>query len=408
MYGGLESAAAALDRLVRARSRLILERPFIGALAVHLALVANARCATVATDARAIYFNPAYVSGLTLAQAQFVIAHEALHCGLSHFARRGSRLADRWDRACDHAVNQLLRDDGFTLAPGFAADARFRGLAAEAIYPLLEREFSEPAGDDEHWFGAASDQGGEGAPQTVQSQPDAHRQAEQARTLEAHRDGIDELGTRGAMTHAALASEWEDRLASTANAALLAGRLSPHWRAVLPEVFAPRLPWQALLARFLMYRARDDYSYQRPGRRSSEALLPGLASTQLTLIAVLDTSGSIGREDFRAFLDELDALKGQLTARLMLFACDDAIAPGAPWTFEPWQPLAMPQEIAGGGSTRFTPVFDWVAECGLRPDALVYFTDALGEFPEREPEYPVLWLVTGNGSVPWGERVQFA
>lgn len=402
-HGGHDLPGAALERLTLARSRLILERPFIGALAVHLALRPSDRCEYVATDARAIYFNPTYVLSLSLAQLQFIVAHEALHCGLSHFARRGARLAQRWDRACDYAINQLLADDGFVLAPGFAAEVRYRGLAAEAIYPLLEDD-DGPAGSDAHWFGAYAGE----ALQLAQPSTDAHRQSERTRTMEAHRDGIDELGARGAMAHAALASEWEDRLASSANAALLAGQLSPHWRAVLSEVSAPRLPWRALLARFLMYRARDDYSYQRPGRRSTNALLPGLASAQLTLIAVLDTSGSIGRDDFRAFLDELDALKGQLSARLMLFGCDAAIAPGAPWTFEPWQPLELPGEIEGGGSTRFTPVFDWVEQRGLRPDALVYFTDALGQFPERAPEYPVLWLVTGNGAVPWGERVQFA
>jgi predicted metal-dependent peptidase len=41
-----------------------------------------------------------------------------------------------------------------------------------------------------------------------------------------------------------------------------------------------------------------------------------------------------------------------------------------------------------------------------RPDLLVYFTDALGEFPAREPVYPVLWLVKGKATVPWGQRVQ--
>ena len=42
----------------------------------------------------------------------------------------------------------------------------------------------------------------------------------------------------------------------------------------------------------------------------------------------------------------------------------------------------------------------------MRPDALLYFTDALGEFPSQAPGYPVLWLVKGNAPVPWGERVQ--
>jgi len=32
--------------------------------------------------------------------------------------------------------------------------------------------------------------------------------------------------------------------------------------------------------------------------------------------------------------------------------------------------------------------------------------DARGEFPKREPGYPVLWLVKGRKPVPWGMRVQ--
>jgi predicted metal-dependent peptidase len=37
--------------------------------------------------------------------------------------------------------------------------------------------------------------------------------------------------------------------------------------------------------------------------------------------------------------------------------------------------------------------------------ALVYFTDAEGIFPERAPDYPVVWLVKGSKPVPWGRRV---
>jgi predicted metal-dependent peptidase len=93
-------------------------------------------------------------------------------------------------------------------------------------------------------------------------------------------------------------------------------------------------------------------------------------------------------------------------ARVTLLACDAALAPGGPWVFEPWEPIEVPADLAGGGGTRFTPVFEWIAARGARPDALAYFTDAQGEFPAEGPGYPVLWLVKGNAPVPWGERVQ--
>ena len=51
-------------------------------------------------------------------------------------------------------------------------------------------------------------------------------------------------------------------------------------------------------------------------------------------------------------------------------------------------------------------MFDWVEQQGVRPELLVYFTDAEGRFPEREPNYPVIWLVKGKEKVPWGQRIQ--
>jgi predicted metal-dependent peptidase len=36
----------------------------------------------------------------------------------------------------------------------------------------------------------------------------------------------------------------------------------------------------------------------------------------------------------------------------------------------------------------------------------VYFTDAQGDMPRVPPNYPVLWLVKGGASVPWGLRIQ--
>ena len=81
-------------------------------------------------------------------------------------------------------------------------------------------------------------------------------------------------------------------------------------------------------------------------------------------------------------------------------------APGAPFPFEPWETFTCPERLPGGGGTSLRPVFDWIDRQDKAPDLLVYFTDAQGEFPEREPPYPVIWLVKGRAQVPWGQRIQ--
>lgn len=401
-----ETASGRVKRkLEAARARLILDRPFIGELLMHLPLVEHPRCGSVATDARALYYSRDYIDRLSFADVRFMLAHEALHCALLHFHRRGHRLERRWDRACDYCVNQLLVDDGFAPPEGALLDPAFRGLSAEEIYAVLP-DAQDDHTLDEHWFGRAGS--GEAAIASDRGGDAEATQLADAAFMEAHRDGFDEVATRGStlMPAEALAEAWQDRLAAAAIEAAQVGSLGSAFDEALDRLIQPRLPWRALLARYLVSVARDDYSYGRPSRREGEALFPALHSGQVELALALDTSGSITHHDFAEFLTEIDALKGQIRARVTLFACDAELAPDAPWSFESWQPIALPEDLSGGGGTRFTPVFEWLEQRGTRPDALLYFTDAQGEFPAHAPGYPVIWLVKGNAPVPWGERVQ--
>ena len=369
-------------KLGAARTRLILERPFIGALVMHLPLLpaAAAWCETTATDARAFYYNPEYIAGLTLAGTQFVLAHEALHCALGHFARHSHRMRRRWDIACDQAVNLLLVDEGLRPPAGALANPDFRGLSAEEIYPLIP-------------------------PDTMEQTLDRHLFGERAQN-EIIADDAPAPPQPGPMEREELARRWQSRVVSAAQQARRAGRLAESWLRLVDGLIQPQLPWRMLLARYLMSVARDDYSFQRPSRREGDALLPRLSSGEVDLCVALDTSGSIGTEELAQFASEVNALKGQIRARVTLHACDERLDPRGPWEFQPWETIVLPHGIGGGGGTRFVPVFDWIAAGHRRPDLLLYFTDAEGEFPRDAPAFPVIWLVKGRGKVPWGERIQ--
>lgn len=412
-------------KLGAARTRLILEKPFIGALVMHLPLVPadSGWCETVATDARAFYFNPAYIAGLDLARTQFVLAHEAMHCALGHFARRAHRTKHRWDIATDYAVNLLLIDDGLKPVPGALINAEFRGLSAEEIYPLIPPDSAERT-FDRHVFDepAAPEEtrGGGNAGAGREQRQRAEGAGGGARAQEQPGDSWDDAGNEGrrhpggaappyevnASEREELARKWQGRMAAAAQQARHAGRVGESWLRAIDELIQPRLPWRQLLARFMMSVARDDYSFQRLSRREGDALLPRLASGEVNLFIVLDTSGSIGNEDLAQFAAEVDALKGQIRARVTLHACDERLDSRGPWTYQPWEPLVLPEKLGGGGGTNFVPVFDWIAAEHLRPDLMLYFTDAEGEFPATAPDYPVIWLVKGKGKVPWGERIQ--
>ena len=391
-------------KLSAARTRLILDRPFLGALVLRMPMKpADPKwCATIGTDARNFYYNPDYIDSLTLEQTQFALAHEALHCALSHFARREHRVKERWDIACDLAINPILIKEGMTAVPGALYNIGYEGMMAEEIYPLV-KDNNEEQPHDEHLYGKESS-----------STPDDGRQHESSDEGDgggsnSGDDGAGRIPPPDALSEAdkeELSVQWRQRMAGAAQQAMQAGKLAGSLRLLVDHLLQPELPWRMLLARYMTASSRDDYSYMRPSRREGDAIFPSLRSAQTEMIVVLDTSGSIKADEMQEFVTEIDAIKGQVRALVTLHACDAALSSEGPWVFEPWEEFELPKKLRGGGGTRFTPVFEWVETQGVCPDLLVYFTDAEGEFPKLEPRYPVIWLVKGRGKVPWGQRIQ--
>ncbi len=403
-------------KLAAARTRLILDKPFLGALVLRLPMVATERswCPTTATDARKFYYNPAFIDALSLNETQFILAHEALHCALSHFARRQHRLTRRWDLACDFAINPLLVDDGLRAPPGSLLLEQFRGMTAEEIYPLLN-EFDDQETLDNHVYDRENpQQGGSGRNERNLDSEEQPRNESDGQEQGDENSGEPDPESGGTSAppplspdeQETLSIQWQQRLAGAAQQAMQAGKLGGSLARMVDHLLQPQLPWRMLLARYLTSSARDDYSYMRPSRREGEFILPSLRSHQIDLVVALDTSASIGDEEFEQFLGEIDAIKGQMRARITLLACDAALADAGPWLFEPWDEFKLPGEFRGGGGTSFQPVFEWIERQGMYPESLVYFTDAEGEFPDTVPSYPVIWLVKGKQPVPWGQRIQ--
>lgn len=441
-----------VQKLSAARTRLILDKPFLGALVLRLPLkeAEPEWCPTTGTDAKHFYYNPEYIRALRPDEAQFVLAHEALHCALSHFARRGHRIKHRWDLACDYAVNPLLIEDGLTPPPDVQILDEYRGMTAEEIYPCLkDNDHSETM--DQHLYdkqeqseggsdtsnnplesknrqsGDAPDpdpeqqkeereQEQEGKGQEPQEQPSQQPDPQQEGDQQEQQQPQPQQSSEqkqpppqplNETEKSALSVQWQQRMAGAAQQAQQAGKIGGALGRMIEFMLQPQLPWRMLLARYMNTIARDDYSYTRPSsRRGDPAIYPSLRTSQMNAVIALDVSGSVTEGEMSEFISEVDAIKGQLRARIEMIACDMAISPGSPWVYEAWEACDLPKAIRGGGGTNFLPVFEWVEQQDRKPDVLVYFTDAKGKFPEFEPDYPVIWLVKGKKSVPWGQRIQ--
>lgn len=84
-----------------------------------------------------IYVNPA--AGLTPEEWEFVLAHEYLHAGLQHHARRNGRDPYLWNIACDFVINDWLNDMQIGIMPhnGLLFDETLKNQSAEEIYDRL-------------------------------------------------------------------------------------------------------------------------------------------------------------------------------------------------------------------------------------------------------------------------------
>ena len=280
-------------KLSAARTRLILDKPFLGALVLRLPMkqADPAWCDTTATDARAFYYNRDYIDMLSMEETQFILAHEALHCALSHFARRQHRHKGRWDVACDYAINPLLVNDGLKPPPAALYLEEYDGMTAEEIYPYID-ENSEEGPMDQHLYDNSNDTGAQPPPEDLPPQdqgqaPPDEGERESPQQQEAPADGQGTRSQQGESDRGQrpdraetdehqggapkppplnqseaenLAVQWQQRLAGAAQQAMQAGKLSGDMARLIDHLLQPQLPGRMLLARYMNTPARDDYT----------------------------------------------------------------------------------------------------------------------------------------------------
>lgn len=371
-------------RLTQARTGLVLDNPFFGALALRLELIPDATIKTASTDGRAIRYSPAFIDSLTDAEIKGVLAHEVLHCTNGHPWRMGDRDPKRWNVAADMAINPLLKESRLILpAGGLDTPPHLIGKSVEAIYNAL------PEGND--------GQGGNGKPQPGngnESQPGPGE-------VEAPAPG-----TEAADQAADLESEWKAAAMQSAKAAAMQGKLPGSLARMVEELKRPRLDWRAELRRFLQQTARNDYAWRKPATRYMHAglYLPGLQSEQMPpLVVVVDTSGSIDAATLAAFGAEIQSIMDETRPEQMhIVYCDSGI--NRTESHEPGDMIRL--DALGGGGTDFRPPFAWVENEGIQPAALIYLTDLEGPAPAEAPDYPVIWACTdARMRAPWGQTI---
>lgn len=138
-------------------------------------------------------------------------------------------------------------------------------------------------------------------------------------------------------------------------------------------------------------------------------ILPSLSHRRLPeIVLAMDTSGSVAGAEMDQFAAELTGILEEFDTTVHVVYCDSAVA-----GTDSFSRGDLPLDLTpvGGGGTDFRPAFRWVEQEGLDPGCLIYLTDLeCLQFPEREPDYPVLWARVGQGEriPPFGEIIEIS
>ncbi len=419
------------QKLTKARTQLLLGQPFFGTLCVRLKPV-RGPVPTMATNGRLIVYNPEFVEGLTAAELEAVLAHEALHCALGHHCRRGERDPELWNEAADLAINPILVANKFTLPDGALVDPAYENLSAEEIYARRLRASSQASAPDSSSSQPSSGGGGSGTPdKTPQSQPACADRNQNASKLApppsptstgACEAGIppsrpgrfgevldatdDEGNPASPAENRRQQQEWTIAAEQAIRSAKSCGHEPANLERPLRESRESKQDWRAILREFVVAVAPSDYRWSPPNRRyvASGLYLPSIERRSVgPIVIAVDTSGSIGDEELEQFAGEISAIAEEAQPEAVhVVYCDAAVQSSQ--EFRPSVPIRL--EPKGGGGTDFRPVFAWVEENELYPVCLIYLTDlCCHSFPES-PDYPVLWVTDSRRTAPFGETVR--
>ncbi len=364
----------ARDRLVTARVALLMWHSFFGNLATRLKLVnADEWLATAATDGRNFYYNSRFINMLQPREVEFLFGHEVLHLVYDHLDRRYDRQPEIWNVACDYAVNADLRNHKvgqFITTVPCLYETKYEKKSADEIYDDLMKDAKSISMDDlidqlldDHMDGDDGDDGGDG---------------------DKEGEGNGKGGRPSKMTQEErdkLRQEIKENVMAAAKAAQSAGHgLPENVKRMVQDLTEPKMPWRELIQTILTSTIKTDYSFMRPSRRGwhVDAVLPSQTpGEEIDITIAIDTSGSIGNDELKVFLSEIQGIMDSFSGyKIHVFCFDTGVHCPANYNSENLDSIADYQP-GGGGGTDFDCIFEYLKQEAIVPNRLIVFTDMM-------------------------------
>ena len=414
-----KAALLGKEVLALARNSLLIRLRFLDSAINRLKTAVHSEIA-FATDGDTLYFEP--FSLLTRykkepdAMARDYL-HVLLHCLLRHMYLHSQAERAQWDLACDIAVEAAMAGLGFpalreekqrrTIAE---LKSKLRYLTAEKIYRYYRKQNLSPGQLREIRNDFRADDHG----------------------LWYHEDGFDPGSAGGAEQEWAEISRHVqgDLETFSRNRGEEAGGLLQNLTALNRE----RYDYAAFLRKFASRQEEMkidddefDYIFYTYGLKLYDKmpLVEPLEYKEIEkireFVIAIDTSGSVSGQLVQAFvqktyniLKSVESFAGKIN--LHIIQCDKEIREDVKITDQSsFDAYLETMTLKGFGGTDFRPVFDYVERLRKAREftnlkGLIYFTDGLGIYPERKPDYDTAFIFLDddyrNPQVPpWAIRL---
>ena len=391
----------AARKVKSARAHLVLDAPFIGALALSLRAEPDESLpdtSPAAVDGEVFRYSPKTIGRMRTHEVAGLWAMAAVHCALGHPWRRQGRKATVWQQACAAISSNVVRQAKLDLPREVNSAKLARGLecdpqktSTERLYDGLEKLLQQSQSSPGPGTGP-----GQGSNKGDKNQQDNQQQPAPMGCVPAE--------SKKKNRASELKAKWRQ---NTQNAILTqggkrTGTVSQNLARMFKAVLNPPIPWQVILRDFLTETARTNYDWLRPHQRYGEDIIaPSLHDRTLGQVCLaIDTSGSMSRKQVSVAREIAHAISETFHATLTVIACDATVRNA----FE----LAAGEEITadgkqlkGGGGTDFRPVFRWIAKHKPNCRCCIYITDLHGPIGKNNPaDCRVLWAVVGRKAEP--------
>ena len=408
------------------------------------------------TDGNKIWIDVLFYVKLDPEERLFVLAHECWHVILRHFLRKMNRNQELWNWATDLEIHFLLTKEGLKAPFVLPHKPEWKDLSFEEIYDKLldQAKKGQSLGDgkkhdnknDKNGSGSGSgktiviseNELGKGdKPEDFQEQdenqnydgssvvgdiPKDWNQGKESKNLKGAKNG------KGFDSHNKKEDseskdndpkEIEDRIVGKIKAAAdfvrkrNRGTLPAHLQGLIDDLPKNEIPWQQVLRQFVTQTIGGNRQWLPPNRRHvwKGMYMQSTRQQEFKGVVALDTSGSC-IPDLPKFFSELVGLLNSFGKyELDVIYCDAAIQKVEHYSDEENPPNNKEWKMYGGGGTDHNPVFKWIDEnCIEPPNCVICLTDLYTSVPERQPSYPVLWVITPDGNedgVEWGQKIKF-